>query len=84
MVVEAASEWEVNEGICHETLTERPIMRVVSGAEYGEETERKKSLYINEMGHRMNVECALSTLRKRKMTLICMLSLPETSFRGNR
>jgi len=57
-VVEAASEGEVNEGISHETLTGGPIMQATATDEDGGR-HAEKGLSINEMGHRMNVECAL-------------------------
>lgn len=60
------SEGEVNGDISHETLTRVPIMRC--GGRRAE-----KGLSINKMGHYMNVECILSTLRKRKSLLILHL-----------
>lgn len=66
VVVVAASEGEVNEGISHETLTGGPIMRAAVADKDGGEDTSQKGLSINEMGHHMNVECALSTARKRK------------------
>lgn len=58
-MVEAVSEGEVNEGISHETLTGGPIMRAAAATEDGGGYTSKKGLSINEMGHHMNVECAL-------------------------
>ena len=67
VVVGAASEGEVNEEISHETLTGGPIMRAaVADKDGGEDTPKRASPLI-KMGHHMNVECALSTVRKRKM-----------------
>lgn len=40
----------------------------------------KKALSINEMGHRMNVECARWTVWKRKMSLICLVSALRSLF----
>ncbi len=44
----------------------------------------EKGLSINKMGHYMNVECALSTERKRKCLPIWPSSTHKTSFRHNK
>lgn len=67
--VGTTSEGEVNVGISHETLTGEPIMEAAAADKDGGKTHGK-GLSINEMGHHMNVECALSTVRKKEMPLI--------------
>lgn len=56
----------VNEDISHATPTAAPITRAAAA---GEEAEmcRKKAPAINKMGHGMNVGCAPSTVRRRKV-----------------
>lgn len=64
VVAGAVSEGEVNEEISHEILTGGPIMRAAVADKDGGERHAEKGLSINKMGHHMNVECALSTVRK--------------------
>lgn len=45
VVVGAASEGEVNEGISHETLTGGPIMRAAVADKDGGKTRRKRPLH---------------------------------------